>query len=66
MLSSDFHYKENDGTIGAAQLFQTLLVISPYIRRVRRLVDHRSLVFFAKNCSSLSIFFLKLKIRREY
>ena len=43
MLSSDFHCKENDGTARAAHLFQTFLTISPDIRRVRSLANHRSL-----------------------
>ena len=44
MLSSDFHYKENDGTTGAAHLIQTsFLAISPDIRRIRSLANHRRL-----------------------
>ena len=38
MLSSDFHSKKNDGTTGAAHLYQTFLAISPDIRRVRSVV----------------------------
>ena len=48
MLLSDFHCKENDGTTGKAHLIQTFLAISPEIRRVRSLANHRSLVFAKK------------------
>ena len=57
MLSSGFHCKENDGTTGAAHLIQTFLAISPDIRRVRSLANHRNQVFRQKfmnqvRCSS--------------
>ena len=48
MVSTDFHCKENDGTTGAAHLIQTFSDTSPDIRRVRGLLNHRSLVFREK------------------
>ena len=54
MVSLDFHCKENDGTTGAAHLIQTSLAISPDIRRVRSLANHRSLDFH-QNRSELSL-----------
>ena len=81
MLSSDFYCKENDGTTGTAHLIQTIwqkyqtLVVclapySPDIRRIRNLANHRSLEFFFNvnkvRCSSRSVIFLTMKIRREH
>ena len=48
VLSSDIHCKENDKTTGAVHLIQTFLAISPDIRRVRSLANHRSLLFCQK------------------
>ena len=53
MLSSHFHCKENDGIIGAAHLIQTFLAISPGIKRVRSLVNHKSLVFCHKSLNQV-------------
>ena len=52
MLPSDFHFKKNDGTTGAAHLIQTFVAISPDIMRARSLANHRSLVFRQKKYKS--------------
>ena len=47
-MLSDFHCKENDGTIGPVQLIQIFLVISPDIRRIRSLANTGVWFFFTE------------------